>query len=310
MRTQTKLFLMTLFVVSLAVSAQAQATRTWVAGTGSDLNPCSRTAPCKTFAQAFASTASGGEISVVDAGAYGTLTINKSITINGVNALSGVLASSGIDGFVVQAGSSDRVVIRNMTINGLGSGAASPANVGIRFKSGGSLIVENCDIFGFGVAGIRNEATFLAEFFISGTHVHGNTLLSSDGIQMTQAGTISEATINNCVISDVNGRGIYANNGTKMSIRNTKIEHVGKGVVVDQTALTTNVTIESTTIKGCGTGLRNGAGNPTTTLNNVSIEQNGIGIDFAAGVINSYGNNKISGNSANNGGGFTPVLPQ
>jgi hypothetical protein len=63
--------------------AQAQATRTWVSGVGDDANPCSRTAPCKTFAGAISKTAPCGEISVLDPGGFGAVTITKSITING-----------------------------------------------------------------------------------------------------------------------------------------------------------------------------------------------------------------------------------
>src|SRR3989442_15396047 len=76
-----------------ASPAQAQAARTWVSGTGDDANPCSRTAPCKTFAGAISKTAAGGEISVLDPGGFGAVTITKSITINGDGTLAGLLAS-------------------------------------------------------------------------------------------------------------------------------------------------------------------------------------------------------------------------
>ena len=73
-----------LFVVLFAGEVHAQATRTWVSGVGDDVNPCSRTAPCKTFAGAISKTAAGGEISVLDPGGYGAVTIAKSITIGGL----------------------------------------------------------------------------------------------------------------------------------------------------------------------------------------------------------------------------------
>src|SRR5262245_18054817 len=69
-----------------AVVANAQASRTWVSGVGDDANPCSRTAPCKTFAGAISKTAAGGEIDILDPGGYGTVTITKSITINGAGS--------------------------------------------------------------------------------------------------------------------------------------------------------------------------------------------------------------------------------
>ena len=70
-----------LFVMS-AGSAQAQATRTWVSGVGDDANPCSRTAPCKTFAGAISKTAAGGEIDCLDPGGFGAVTVTKAITLD------------------------------------------------------------------------------------------------------------------------------------------------------------------------------------------------------------------------------------
>src|SRR6185369_66418 len=80
-----KALLVTTFILALATAAQAQATRTWVSGVGDDMNPCSRTAPCKTFAGAISKTAKDGEISVLDPGGYGGVTITKSIYINGTH---------------------------------------------------------------------------------------------------------------------------------------------------------------------------------------------------------------------------------
>src|SRR6201992_1224753 len=83
--------------------AQAQASRTWVCGVGDDANPCSRTAPCKTFAGAISKTAAGGEISVLDPGGYGALTITKSISISDGGAGEAGVLVSGTNGIVVNA---------------------------------------------------------------------------------------------------------------------------------------------------------------------------------------------------------------
>src|SRR5438445_4339112 len=91
----------------------AQATRTWVSGVGDDANPCSRTAPCKTFAGAISKTAAGGEIDALDPGGFGAVTITKAITIDGGGSLASVLVS-GTNGIVVSAGASDVVTIRNI----------------------------------------------------------------------------------------------------------------------------------------------------------------------------------------------------
>src|SRR5437762_12810928 len=95
--------------IGLAASVQAQATRTWVSGVGDDANPCSRTAPCKTYAGAISKTAAGGEISTLDPGGFGAVTITKSITINGDGTLAGILAA-GTNGVIINAGVNDVVV--------------------------------------------------------------------------------------------------------------------------------------------------------------------------------------------------------
>src|SRR6202158_95869 len=100
-----------------ADSANAQATRTWVSGVGDDANPCSRTAPCKTFAGAISKTAAAGEINVLDPGGFGAVTITKSITIRSDHIEAGVLVS-GTNGITVNAGSSDSIVLDGLDIEG------------------------------------------------------------------------------------------------------------------------------------------------------------------------------------------------
>src|SRR6187402_3890613 len=128
------------FVTALAVTAapaQAQATRTWVSGVGDDVNPCSRTAPCKTFAGAISKTAAGGEISVLDPGGYGAVTITKGITISGDGSLASI-QNSGTNGVIVNVTSApDTVILRNISINGAGF---SPGLDGVRYIAGGRLI--------------------------------------------------------------------------------------------------------------------------------------------------------------------------
>ncbi len=137
-----------MFALALAPLASAQATRTWVSGVGDDVNPCSRTAPCKTFAGAISKTAAGGEISVLDPGGYGALTITKAITINGDGTLAGSL-SAGTTGFTINAGINDKVVIRNVSINGAGTGLN-----GVRFLAGKEVVIENVTMANFTTRGV------------------------------------------------------------------------------------------------------------------------------------------------------------
>jgi hypothetical protein len=131
-----------LFVVLRAASAHAQAIQTWVSGVGDDANPCSRTAPCKTFAGAISKTAAGGEIDCLDPGGFGAVTITKSITIDCGGTFGSVLAA-GTNGINVN-GSGITVNLRGLSINGVGTGL-----IGINFINGNSLTVTNVNIMNF-----------------------------------------------------------------------------------------------------------------------------------------------------------------
>src|SRR5687768_9648289 len=113
------------FAVAMAVTATpaaAQATRTWVSGVGDDANPCSRTAPCKTFAGAISKTATGGEINCLDPGGFGGLTITKAISIVCDHTEGGVLsAGAGVNGMVVNAPATATVFLSGLDFNGAGS---------------------------------------------------------------------------------------------------------------------------------------------------------------------------------------------
>src|SRR2546422_5434826 len=101
--------------------AHAQASRTWVSGVGDDANPCSRTAPCKTFAGAISKTAAGGEIDALDPAGFGAVTITKAITIDGSGTFASILGSL-TNGIVVSAGINGVVIWRRLAINGAGTG--------------------------------------------------------------------------------------------------------------------------------------------------------------------------------------------
>ena len=136
--------------IAFAAIANAQATRTWVSGVGDDVNPCSRTAPCKTFAGAISKTAANGEIDALDPGGFGTITITKTITIDGTNGQGfGSILAAGTNGVIVNdslTGAPNTIVVRlrNLSIHGANTGFS-----GVRFLSGKALHVENCQIYGF-----------------------------------------------------------------------------------------------------------------------------------------------------------------
>jgi hypothetical protein len=162
-----------------------QASRTWVSGVGDDANPCSRTAPCKTFAGAISKTAAGGEIDALDPAGYGAVTITKAITIDGGGGQVASVLVSGTNGIVVQAGPSDVVILRNLRINGIGTGIN-----GIRFLSGKDLNVENCFIFGFTTNGVDialNQAT------ASSAHIINTVIKNNGGVGVRAANAVTPA---------------------------------------------------------------------------------------------------------------------
>src|SRR5258706_14539467 len=125
-RFTIKILAIAIFMFAFASLAQAQATRTWVSGVGDDVNPCSRTAPCKTFAGAISKTADGGEIDCIDPGGFGAVTITKSITID-CGATFGSILAAFTNGINVN-GAGITVNLRNLSINGVGNGL-----IGINF---------------------------------------------------------------------------------------------------------------------------------------------------------------------------------
>ncbi|PYR56370.1 MAG: hypothetical protein DMF85_16740, partial [Acidobacteria bacterium] len=141
------------FPLLAATPAAAQATRTWVSGVGDDVNPCSRTAPCKTFAGAISKTAAGGEIDALDPGGFGAVTITKGMTIDGGPNAGGIL-SSGVQGVIINAGSNDVITLRNLAINGAGTTLGTN---GVRIIGGRSVLIENCKIYYYSNNGIDFE---------------------------------------------------------------------------------------------------------------------------------------------------------
>src|SRR5215469_5720971 len=154
-----------------ASPVHAQASRTWVSGVGDDANPCSRTAPCKTFAGAISKTAVFGEINCLDPGGFGAVTITKSIIISCEVGTAGVLVS-GTNGIVVNVGASDIVYLRGLDFEGVGTGLS-----GINFIGAGTLHVQHCLIRRFNAgsaAGISFAPNGTGKLFVSDSYITDN----------------------------------------------------------------------------------------------------------------------------------------
>ncbi len=177
-----------LLVACMSSQVYAQATRTWVSGVGDDANPCSRTAPCKTFAGAISKTAAGGVIDALDPAGFGAVTITKSITIEADGAIASVLVS-GTNGIIINAANID-VVLRNIKFVGLGTGLN-----GIRFLQGSSLLVDKSSIEGFTQSGISIESSTAMTLTVRDSVFRGNGVANvpTNGaitIQPTASGSV------------------------------------------------------------------------------------------------------------------------
>jgi len=223
----------------LAHTASAQATRTWVSGVGDDANPCSRTAPGKTFAGAISKTAAGGVIDVLDPGGFGAVTITKSITIDGGSNLAGVLVA-GTNGIVINAAATDVVILRNLQFEGVGSGLSA-----IKILCAGAVYIENCHINGFqkGIEEvttasggtqviIRNsqvrECSISGISLTPGAAVASSALIEKTSVENCGTGVTAAprgtATLSDSTIIFNTGAGIaHTGNGVVRSFRNNQI---------------------------------------------------------------------------------------
>src|SRR3954462_1465275 len=173
-RRTFKAFLPALALIALVLpaSASAQATRTWVSGVGDDANPCSRTAPCKTFAGAISKTANGGEINCLDPGGFGGVTIGKSLTIKCHYTEGGVLVS-GTNAIVINATATDRVTLRGLDINGIGVGAQTSL-VGVKVLSAARVAIMDSEIYRFQSGVTVAPTTANTKVLLSRNHIHDN----------------------------------------------------------------------------------------------------------------------------------------
>lgn len=227
-------------------AAQAQAARTWVSGVGDDVNPCSRTAPCKTFAGAISRTAAGGEIDALDPGGFGAVAITKSIIISGEGLTAGILVS-GTNGIIVNAASTDEVVLRGLDINGIGTGLS-----GIRMINGGKLFVENSQIRNFTQFGIDVQSNVVNIVYLDNTTITNN----GGGINIKDGGVLNLVIVDRSHIIDNPSFGMKADGANS------------KGFVSDSvfaTNTTDLVTANGGNITSYGNNVfRNGT--PTATL--------------------------------------------
>jgi hypothetical protein len=285
-----------LTVLMSGTPASAQATRTWVSGVGDDANPCSRTAPCKTFAGAISKTAPGGEIDALDPGGFGALTITKSITLDGGGGQVASVLVAGTNGIVVAAGASDVVIIRNLRLDGLLGNGSNPGNAGIngiRFLSGAVLSVEDCTIFGFSAAGIDAATGANSTLNVFNTNITN----AANGINLEPSGGTLVGEADHTTIQKMSSNGIVTNAGSVIfTVTNSNILNAASAGIKSAAAGTV-LAVDSSSISSNNVAIST-AGGLVRISRNV-IYDNNTNFSIAGGTVASAGNNNV----AVNGGG-------
>ena len=271
-----------------ATGAFAQATRTWISGVGDDANPCSRTAPCKTFAGAISKTAAGGTIDVLDPGGFGAVTITKAITLENVGEIAGVLVS-GTNGIIVNAGVSDTVVLRGLSIDGIGTGLN-----GVRFLAGGKLVVERCVIQNFTQNGIDFEPSGTSQLVVTDTTINNNNLSTSSGVMVAGTGTGVNALVDRSRIVQ-NGFGVQVKNGNAM-VRNSTVSQNNVGIKPTSSTVTVRVAVDDSIVSdNTGAGITTSGSQASVVISRSTISNNLVGV---GGTVSSFGDNRIFNNTS------------
>ena len=286
-------FVLMTLALAFPLLVSAQATRTWVSGVGDDVNPCSRTAPCKTFAGAISKTATNGEINCLDPAGYGTINITKSITIDCEDTQGSILAS-GVTGVIVNITSATdtkkAVKIRGISINGAGSTISAS---GIRILAANYVSIEDGVIDGFQTHGISIETT-------SGTPkvvVDRMSIRSvvGNGINTFITGGTVNLSVGDSRISST-ATGINLSSNTKAVVKDTVLAGNTTGALAFQSDLS----LMDCQISGNTTGVTSSTGGVVRIVGN-TITSNGTGLSSSGGSILSGSTNLIDGNTTNGG---------
>jgi len=304
---QLRIFAMVLFaLLASAATAHAQATRTWVSGVGDDANPCSRTAPCKTFAGAISKTAPCGEIDVLDPGGFGAVTITKCISIE-AEEFAGVLVS-GTNAIIISAGAGDSIVLRGLTFEGLNTGLAA-----VKVLSAGSVSIESCWFNHFNGNGSGTGSAIDVEpgaptvnlnLAIMDTIIRNNNAAGTFAVLIKPAAGVNVKASLDHVRIENNSAGLRAEDRSKVAVNDSTIaDNNGNGVTAAFTSAAVSVDLQSVSITGNTNGIVSSGGQATVRMSNVAVFDNsGTGLNSVnpgsgAGAIVSFKNNSVQGNA-------------
>ncbi|MEO8433474.1 MAG: right-handed parallel beta-helix repeat-containing protein [Pyrinomonadaceae bacterium] len=310
-RFTIKILAIAIFMFAFASLAQAQASRTWVSGVGDDANPCSRTAPCKTWAGAISKTAPCGEIDALDPGGFGAVTITKSITLDGTGTFASILASL-TTGIIINANTStDVVTIRGISINGFCNGIQ-----GINIIGAKTVNIEDCVIFRFAGNGITStDASGGLRLNIRETVIRDN---GGDGINVVASAASRANVMLDHVRFSGNANGLHARSGTVVSATDSVFSNnTAVGVFADNTVAASFavIRVQRSQMTGNNVGVQAGSGagvadSVVEISQNIITSQTSNGVLVSAGgTVSTFSNNDIQGNGTNNCPGCTLAGP-
>ena len=287
-----------MLVLTCASFTQAQATRTWVSSNGDDMNPCSRTSPCKTFSGAISKTAEGGEIDVVNPNACGTLTITKAITVDGgTGAGWASIQSGGTNGIIINVATTGvnhpdtaAVILRNITFNGVSQAAGPAGTNGINYLRADRVYVESCVFENFATAGINMDLTEDGSLWVKDCRFDKTTT----GIRTTTTTGFAVTNIDHSRFSGMTN-GVNALSNSFVTVRDSYFGGLTGGTNGGVTAhATSTVNIESCMFSNNAVGVNIAGG--TARLSNNDFFNNTTAI--AGGTAESANNNKFAGNAS------------
>lgn len=312
-------------IMTMTAIAQAQSSRTWVSGVGDDINPCSRTAPCKTFSGAISKTFINGEINVLDSAGYGTLTITKSMTVDGTGAHASML-SSNVNGVNINIAANvndplRNVVLRNLSINGTGASGTVGTRTGVHGVSittsgANNVWIEDCVIFNFSQNGVRvlNVPNSI-NVFIRNSVIRDNGL---DGVvaSSTSAAFFARVTIENSHLTG-NQNGVNGGANSRISVDNstlagnTNAGALSRSLTAGLVSVVnvSNGTLSNNLVHGVQAGGGGALATSFVRLNKNHITGSGTsGVNIgASGQVDTYGNNQIFGNNIDGCPGCAPI---
>jgi hypothetical protein len=298
-----------LLLLGVAGSIASATPQTWVSGLGTG-SSCTLTAPCSSIATALSQTDAGGEVSILDPGPYTSFTITKSVAINAVGAIGSIVPPPGTTAITIQAGPSDTVTLRGLSLNGGSVDRVGGATTGVHFQTGGRLHIDACTIAGFTTDAILFAPSGSSALLVNNTSMRANN--TGAYVRPTVTGS-ADASFNG-VKTEYNSRGIRIEDGGTAVVRNSVTSNnTGSGFIatsLNGRAVTLAIENSEASRNGASGIVTNGS-LATVRLSNVTATDNtanGV-LGMASGQAFSSGNDRFAGNLQGNVSAGTVLQP-